>query len=79
MINSGTYKNKNNLKIEVNNKNHLKVELIETDEKEFNQYLKITRINEKGIAERTEFINESDIVTLWNLYIFKKEHNEPLY
>lgn len=79
MIEVETYHNTDKLKIPVNNHNFLQVELIKTDKKENNQYLKITRLNENGDREKTEFINEGDLVLFWNLYIYKKEHKEPIF
>lgn len=79
MVEVETYHNANELKIPINNKNFLKMEFIKTDKKENNQYLKITHLNEKGDIEKTEFINEGDLVLIWNLYIYKKEHNEEIF
>lgn len=74
-----TYKEVENLKIPVNNGNSLKIELIKANKKENNQYLKITRLDEHGNKGRAEYINEGDLVLLWNLYIYKKENNEEIF
>ena len=74
------YKIVKDLKIEVNNKRALKFEFAKaTTEKEYNQYLKITVLDAHGDKEKTIFINESDLVLLYNLYVYKKQNNEPIF
>lgn len=63
--------------IEVNNNCKLKMEFVKgkTSEK---QYLKVTRIDEKGNEYGTRFINEGDLVLLWNRYVYCKDNNEEI-
>lgn len=77
MIEVESYRNVEKAKIPVNNKNYLQMEFIKTNKN--NNYLKVTRINEKGEREHTEFINEGDLVLLWNLYTYKKENNQEIF
>lgn len=77
MVKITTYKIINNLKIEVNNKRHLLIECYETNEK--TQGLKITTLDSHGDIEKATYINEGDIVLLYNHYIYQKEHNKPIF
>jgi len=77
MIEIESYRNIEKAKIPVNNKNSLQMEFIKTNNN--NNYLKVTRLNEKNEKEHTEFISESDLVLLWNLYLYKKENKEQIF
>ena len=79
MVEITTYKHVDRLKIPVNNKQHLLLELIETDKKENNQMLKVTRLDERGDIDGAEYISEADLVLLWNLYIYKKQNKEEIF
>lgn len=79
MVEITTYKNVDRLKISVNNQQHLLLELIETDKKENNQMLKVTKLDERGDIDGAEYISESDLVLLWNLYIYKKQNKEKIF
>ena len=74
-----TYKHVDKLKIPVNNKQNLLFEFIETDKNENNQMLKVTRLDEKGNLDGADYISESDLVLLWNLYKYKKQNNEEIF
>lgn len=78
MITVENYKIVNNIEIEVNNDRRLKLEFINTNKK-YGKHLKITTLDAKGNKEKTIFVNESDIVLLYNLYIYKKENNEEIF
>ena len=79
MVEITTYKNVDRLKISVNNQQLLLLELIETDKKENNQMLKVTKLDERGDIDGAEYISESDLVLLWNLYIYKKQNKEKIF
>lgn len=69
-----------NLKIEVNNKRHLLFEFLKTnDKKYYNQQLKITTLDLNNKEEKIVFINENELVLLYNYYIYQKENKKEIF
>lgn len=77
-MNINSYKQENKIKIPINNKRHLLLEFIKTKD-EFGNYLKITTLDEKDNTEKSTYINEGDIVLLYNYYLYQRDNNKPIF